>query len=93
MSVAYDVKAALANSVKDQKPDSGRELMTIELSARAASLLDQLAEKFDGRMGLVFAEAVALLSIGVAAQKDGFHLAVVDKDGEIQTKIDLLSKG
>ena len=92
MADLQDVRTAVADGLKFAGAASAPVLMTLELNGDAANLLTSLTNKLDRDRGGVIAEALSLLYIGVAVQKEGMQMAIVDQGGTVQTVLDLTSK-
>jgi hypothetical protein len=92
MASVNDVQAIVTDSLKFTDTATCSIQMTIELSGGAANLLNQLTKLVGKDRGEVIAEALSVLYIGAVVQAEGMNMAVVDKEGKVQTILDLLSK-
>ncbi len=90
MSTTFDVRAALAELSDEAEAATAPVELTMKLSGPAAHLLAKLAGRLGRDRGETISEALQFLYFGVAIQKDGLQMAVVDRDGQIQTTLDLL---
>jgi len=93
MSMTLDIKAAVADALKSIGSDGPAVEVEMKLSGGAADLLAHLAGELHRDRGRTISEALALLFYGLTIQKEGMHMAVVDREGNVQSVLDLFPEG
>ncbi len=92
MAETQDVRTAVAEAFNFADTTTAPVEMAIALNGEAVNLLDRLTLLLDRDRGGAIAEALAFLYMGVSLQKEGMNMAIVDRDGKVQTVLDLLPR-